>query len=243
VVDDNPEAEHRRLMVDLTFLPGLVTSTTFRIRYSPSTIDSFDQEAVTRAVDGDEDTMRRLIRAMRPTVQAEVAWTLHRYAPRGRGRDARQELADMVQEVFLSLIDNDGRALKAWRPERGRSLKSFVAMVARHQVVSILRSGRRSPWTEDPTPVEDMNLAPEPSPETALHNADEARQLMAVLRDELSTRSMMIFEALYIEQKTVEEVCGEFGLSKNALYAWRSRLRRRIGGLTRRVRGAEDTSS
>ncbi|MEM7674864.1 MAG: hypothetical protein AAF449_02550, partial [Myxococcota bacterium] len=90
-------------MVDLTFLPGLVTSTTSRIRYSPATIDSFDQSAIARALNGDEDTMRRLIRALRPTVQAEVAWTLHRHAPQGRGRDARQELADMVQEVFLSL--------------------------------------------------------------------------------------------------------------------------------------------
>ncbi|MEM7677947.1 MAG: sigma-70 family RNA polymerase sigma factor, partial [Myxococcota bacterium] len=104
-------------------------------------------------------------------------------------------------------------------------------------VISILRSGRRSPWTEEPTPVEDMDLAPEPSPETALQNADEARRLMAVLRGELSTRSMLMFEGLYIEQKTVQEICDEFGLSKNALYAWRSRLRRRIEVLTKKVRG------
>ncbi len=190
---------------------------------------------VRRAIEGDAAAMRGLVSLLRPAIQAEVAWTLQRFAPHGRGRDPRQELADMVQEVFLSLIDNEGRILVAWDPTRGRSLLSFVRLVARHQVVSRLRSNRRCPWTEEPTPLELMDFEPAPSLEAQVANADEARQVVGLLREELSTRSMLMFEGLYVEERSVEEVCEEFGLSKDALYAWRSRMKRRLQKIARRL--------
>lgn len=190
---------------------------------------------VRRAIEGDAAAMHALVSLLRPAIQAEVAWTLQRFAPHGRGRDPRQELSDMVQEVFLSLIENEGRILVAWDPTRGRSLLSFVRLVARHQVVSRLRSNRRCPWTEEPTPVELMDLEPAPSPEAQVANADEARQVVGLLREELSTRSMLMFEGLYVQERSVEEVCEEFGLSKDALYAWRSRMKRRLQKIARRL--------
>lgn len=198
-------------------------------------VETIEPDDIDRALDGDEDAMRVLVQALRPAVQMEVAWTLQRFTPRGRGRDPRQELADMVQEVFLSLLEQDGRALRAWNPSRGRTLASFVRLIARHQVISLVRSDRRCPWTEDPTPVEDMELEPTPSPEASIADRDEARRVMNKLRDELSTRSMLIFESLYIEHRSVEEVCGEFGLTKDALYAWRSRLKQKLNRVIRRL--------
>jgi RNA polymerase sigma factor (sigma-70 family) len=197
--------------------------------------DTPEQALVRAALAGEADAMRALVRLLRPTVQAEVAWSLQRFAPRGRGRDPRQELGDMVQEVFLALLDNDGRILSAWDPERGRSLTSFVQLVARHQVASVLRSNRRCPWTEDPTPVEEMVLEPAPSPEHRVVEADEARRAMGHLRGELSTRSMLMFEELYVEERSVDEVCETYGLSREALYAWRSRLKRKMQSILRKL--------
>lgn len=137
----------------------------------------------------------------------------------------------MVQEVFVALLENDGKILRAWDPSKGRSLKSFTKLVARHQVVSILRSQRRSPWKEDPTPVEELNLREPQSPERRVAQADQAHQLLGALRGELSTRSMMMFEGLYVEERTVEEICEEFEISRDAVYAWRSRLKRRVAKL------------
>jgi RNA polymerase sigma-70 factor (ECF subfamily) len=37
---------------------------------------------------------------------------------------------------------------------------------------------------------------------------------------------MHLFELLYVEEHTVEEVCAATRLSPDAVYAWRSRLRR-----------------
>ena len=191
--------------------------------------DSVNERALVEgALAGDAHAMRELVSFLRPFVQAEVAWTLRRFAPKGRNRDPRQETADMVQEVFLALFDHRGRILSAWDPSRGRTLASFVKLIARHQVVSVLRSNRRCPWTEDPTLLERMQLETDESPETALLEAQSAQRLVEALREHLSTRSMYLFEELYVEERSVEDVCSDAGMTRDALYAWRARIKRQL---------------
>lgn len=193
-------------------------------------------EVLNAALSGDGRAMRSLVGQLRPAVEAEVGATLQRRAPWRSGRDPRQERVDMVQEVFLALLSEDARTLRAWRPGRGRSLQSFVRLVARHEVISILRSGRRSPWTEDPTPIEDMSRESSEHLEDQLANLDEARRILEQLKSELGTRSVLLFEALYVEQRSVEDVCSDFQMTREALYAWRSRLRKRTRALVSRMR-------
>ena len=80
-----------------------------------------------------------------------MARVLLRRESAGLGRDVRQELEDIAQEVFAALFADGARLLKMWSPERGLSLANFVGLLAEREAISILRSGRRSPWTEDPT--------------------------------------------------------------------------------------------
>lgn len=141
----------------------------------------------------------------------------------------------MVQEVFLALFDHDGRILRAWDPSKGRGLTSFVKLIARHQVVAVLRSDRRCPWTEDPTPVERMKLENEESPEELFVEAESARRLVEALRERLSTRSMYLFEELYVEERSVDEVCSDAGMTRDALYAWRTRVKRQLRDIAEKL--------
>src|SRR5687768_1618744 len=86
-----------------------------------------------------------------PRTAPAVARGLARRMVKARGRDLRQEVEDLTQEVFVALFADDARALRLWDPARGASLANFVGLLAEREVASILRSGRRSPWTEDPT--------------------------------------------------------------------------------------------
>lgn len=189
---------------------------------------------IRRAVEGDEEAMRILVSVLRPVVQAEVAWTLHRYRPADRRYDVAQEVADLVQEVFISLLEKDGHALRAWDPARGRNLTSFVKLLTRHQVASILRSGRRCPWTEEPTNVDDLRLTPTPSHEGRVSSRQAAGVLMERLRTALNPRGMMLFESLFVEERDVDDVCREFGMTREAIYAWRTRTRRQLKQISAR---------
>ncbi|MFL6232828.1 MAG: RNA polymerase sigma factor [Thermoanaerobaculia bacterium] len=184
---------------------------------------------VRRALTGDQTALTRLIAVLTPVIQARVARTLlarrHRLAG---GRDVRQEVEDLSQEVFLALFSRDAHVLRGWQTERGLSLESFVGLVAERQVLSFLRSGRRNPWKEDPFfTAEDLETEdPESGPEEIAAGREHLSLLLDRLREELSPLGRRLFELLFVQELSQREVQAASGLSADAVYAWRSRLRR-----------------
>lgn len=182
-----------------------------------------------RALSGDPASLSRLVAVLTPVVQGRVARTLlarrHRLAA---GRDVRQEVEDLSQEVFLALFARDAHVLRSWQAERGSSLESFVGLVAERQVLSFLRSGRRNPWKEDPTlTAEELETeAPESGPEEVAAGREHLSLLLDRLREELSPLGRRLFELLFVQELSQAEVQAASGLSADAVYAWRSRLRR-----------------
>lgn len=188
---------------------------------------------VQQAIGGDRQAVRRLVDALAPVIQMRVAKALRRWRRAAGGRDLRQEVEDLTQSVFLSLFANGGQALRRWDPARGLSLPGFVGMLADHEIASILRSRRRSPWTEDPTEDEELDdgARADGGPEVATLSRETLRTLVDRLRDKLSDRGLELFYLLFVEERSTEEVCAIAGLTPDAVYAWRSRL----GRLTRQI--------
>jgi DNA-directed RNA polymerase specialized sigma24 family protein len=183
-----------------------------------------EQEKVRHALAGDAEAVRWLIALLSPVIQARVTRGLLRRA--SGGRSTRQEVEDMTQEVFVALFENGGKVLRTWEPERGMSLTNFVGLVAERQVAAILRSGRRSPWTEDPTLCEELERPSDHAtgPEARVASQQLLDVLLDRLRATLSPRGLDLWERLYLREQSVEAVCAATGMSHDALYAWRSRL-------------------
>lgn len=180
-----------------------------------------------RALAGDEKVLKRLIDVLTPVIQARVARGLLLRRQAAAGRPVRQEVQDLTQEVFLALLENDGRVLRSWDPERGLSLPNFVGLVAERQLATILRSGKKNPWKEDPTL--DANLDrewPEQGPEKVTASREELRLLFRRLAEELSPLGRHLFELIFVRELAVDDVVARTRLSADAVYAWRSRLRR-----------------
>jgi RNA polymerase sigma-70 factor (ECF subfamily) len=195
-----------------------------------------DRELLNRALSGDPSAVRELVAKLLPIIQVRVARILARRRTRG-ARDVRQEVEDFAQEVFVALFEADGRVLRAWDPERGLSLASFCGLVAEREVASILRSGRRSPWTEDATANEDLEEAVGATLETELGIAsrDQLRRLTDRLREELSPRGLELFQRLIVEEESVESVAQSTKMSAAAVYAWRSRFGKLARALAREL--------
>lgn len=177
------------------------------------------------ALGGDPAATHRLVRALVPVVQARVARTLVRRRG-GSGRDVRQEVEDLAQDVFAALFADGGRVLRAWDPERGLSLASFCGLVAEREAASILRSGRRSPWTETATELDDLerSLAAVPDVEVRVSSREQLARLVDRLREALSPRGLELFHRLVVEEESVEAVCASTGMTADAVYAWKSRI-------------------
>jgi len=183
-----------------------------------------ERERVSSALAGEAAAVEWLVALLSPVIQARVARALMRRA--GGGRSTRQEVEDLTQEVFLALFDNGGKVLRSWEPDRGMSLTNFVGLVAEREVASILRSGRRSPWTEDPTLSEELERASDDAqgPEARMISQEILAALLERVRETLSPKGLDLFERLYVRQESVEAVCSTTGMSHHAVYAWRSRL-------------------
>lgn len=199
------------------------------------TQEEMDQARVRAALDGQPDAVRALVGTLTPVVQARVARVLLRRQGASRGRDVRQEVEDLSQEVFVALFAREAKVLRSWDPARGMSLRNFVGLVAEREVASILQSGRRSPWKEDPTLGDELDRRAGPSTDHAARVESKEMFLVVLerLRARLSPKGMDLFERLLVRQEDVKSVCAATGMSADAVYAWRSRL----GKLVREIAG------
>ncbi len=188
-----------------------------------------------QALAGDDDALNRLVLALSPVIQDRVARALLRRA--SRRSNLRSVVEDLTQEVLLGLFKDQGRVLRDWDPDRGLSLPAFVGLVADRRLISMLRRMRRKPWTERPTETSQLDrhpVAPDPVDEVVAR--DHLGQMLRRLRAELSPFGWHVFQLLFVRECTVAEVGQATNLSPDAIYAWRSRLRR----LARRLRDEEE---
>ena len=186
------------------------------------------QGEIRKALSGDEAALDRLVRMLTPVIQSRVArGLLLRRTGLSAGRDVRQEVEDLTQEIFLCLFADGGRVLRSWQPERGLSLLNFVGLVAERQTASILRNGKRSPWTDDPSLPEELDApARESGPEEVAASREQLKLLLRRLTEELSPLGRHLFDLLFLRELPLEEVVQQTAMSPDAVYAWRSRLRR-----------------
>jgi RNA polymerase sigma-70 factor (ECF subfamily) len=161
---------------------------------------------------------------------------LARYNLRNRGTSA--DLEDLVQDTFAGLFSN--RALGAWDPERGLGLLGFVGLLAEREVGMAMRTRKRNPWSEEPTPHELLSDLGGATPSLAGHieARDELRRLFARARARLRGPARCYLEWLVLEERSIQAVAEQTGSSTEALYAWRSRLLRLLRALRRELAAA-----
>jgi RNA polymerase sigma-70 factor, ECF subfamily len=187
-----------------------------------------DGALLIRALAGEREATTKLVRRLRPPIQAELAHLLLRVAP-AQGRSARQELEDLVQEVFIALFDRGKKLLSSWDPARGRSLESYVRLVARSRALDVLRSRRRSPWQTEPMDHDQIEELAEPAAPQQAERAVAREKLIALQRalpEMLSSRDFSLFVALFVEERPPADVAIDVGMTAGAVYQWSSRFRR-----------------
>ncbi len=191
-------------------------------------------EEIHRACHGGRPELARLVGILLPVLSVEVAVTLQR---RGRlqRRDARQDVDDFVQDVLVHLLSDRGRVLRRWDPARGRSLASFVRLVARHRIARALEGFRGNPWSSDAAENEELDTL-DNGPSRRIESRVQLNSVLDRIHSQLNERGARLFQLLYVEQRSVAEVCELEGMSRAALDQWNARLRK----TARRLASEED---
>jgi RNA polymerase sigma factor (sigma-70 family) len=199
-----------------------------------------DVALVQRVRAGDPDAREEFLRRVTNVVRHRVARVLSR-AARNRGREQlrRQDLLDLMQDVFVVLLDRGARVLAQWDPARGLTLENFVGLVAEREALTFQRSGRRSAWAEQPTGDLAEDLHEPRCPESRTAAREQLELLFEYLSERLSPQGALVFEALYVADVPLDEICVRFAMTPVAVYSFKARLKQ----LVARFRNSMDLES
>lgn len=182
------------------------------------------QDSDTRLVDaalrGESGARRGLASRLLESIHREVSVTLSRWSrtPRGSADKAR----DLTQDVLVTLFENDARELRRWDPDRGRTLDSFVRLVARRRCARILdrELRRHGEATTEQVVLGDDSLV------ERLRHRDALRDVLRSLYAQMSARDVELFECLYVRDLDPDEVAQQLKMSRGAVNAWAYRMRK-----------------
>ena len=174
-----------------------------------------DDQALIRALRaGERSALRRTMEVYAGYTSAVLGNTL-------RGQASREDLEELLSDVFLSL----------WRSREGldpeKSLKSWLAAVARNRAVDFLRRKKET------HPVPHGLPDPAPGPEEQLLQKERIQALERALNT-LPARDRNLVYRKYYYLQTTARMAAELGLTERAvegkLYRIRRKLQKQLGG-------------
>lgn len=194
---------------------------------------SDDERLVAAALAGQAVARRQLGARLLDVIAREITHVLRRSAA-AQGRDARQEVRDLVQEVLVSLFEHDGRELRRWDPARGRQLDSFVRLVARRKAARMLGQQKGNPWADLPVDPSTLEVSEDDANTGAILRQIEQREELGCVLDALyahmSDRDFELFDLLFIQDLDPGEVAAALAMTRGAVNAWCYRTRKLARG-------------
>jgi len=137
---------------------------------------------------GDKQAWDAFVKRFCGVIYAAVAKTLRA----GAGQSNPEDLRDVVQDVFLRLLEGNYRLLRRYDPARS-SLVTYLTLIARSVALDHLRRRRPTTSLED-RPADSIAARADPPPEPL--------ELPAGL---LSVRERLVLHMLFDRQMTVAE--------------------------------------
>jgi RNA polymerase sigma factor (sigma-70 family) len=173
--------------------------------------------------------LAELVRRFGPQLLQTIAWTFRRYC---RGRE--NEAADVFQQVFVSLFEENGRRLANYDPSKG-GLGTYLSAAARNMALTALGKARNG----------HVELTDEIADESAgADAATEQAELMAriaCLVADCADSERLIYHLYFEELMPPETVAGVMGISVDSVYAKKAKLikklRARLSAVVREERG------
>ncbi len=167
----------------------------------------------------DADAWREFVSIYEPFV--------YRFARRGGLQDA--DARELVQNVLLSVA----RAVGRWRPDQQRGrFRTWLFRIARNQLLDVLAKQQRSIVASGGSGLFDLlnqTLTPGDDQNMRLENRRELLRWAAEqVKNTVNETTWNAFWMTTVQERTVETVASELGLTTGAVYIARSRVLARL---------------
>jgi len=188
--------------------------------------DSDFHALVRRAVRGNPQAVRLLVRQLVPVVLARVRRFL---GCRAGHRLGTFDAEDLAQEIWCKLLEDGARLLLAWDPARSATPEGYVGMLAQRELFNRLQAetALKRGGGERPLPLDDAapQAAPAPDPEADAAARELLAELSLHLVAALPERGLDVLRLLYEEGHEPAEAAAALGVSLQVVYNWQHRIR------------------
>jgi RNA polymerase sigma-70 factor (ECF subfamily) len=158
---------------------------------------------------------------------------------RGRGlKPGTSDVDDIVENVFVALLERDGRLLRRYDPQH--KLATYLGVIARTQCHRWLRARKArvelpdEMWGES---LADSGALPAPVGLERVEALEVVRRALA----ELTDREQDLLRAFYFENQDYKELAEKFGMSVNSVGAALTRARTKLEAEMRKRTDLTDT--
>ena len=156
-------------------------------------------ELLSQCLDGRSGAWDAFVARYAPVILAAVCHTLRTYSP----ATVQRVSEDIVQDVFVKLIDRDLRLLRTYDPSRA-SLATWLTIVTRSTTIDSLRRKRLSTIPLEQAPPVEVSSADPDRPASATQGLPTGL---------LTPRQRLILQLLFDRQMSPEDVSQLLGIS------------------------------
>jgi RNA polymerase sigma factor (sigma-70 family) len=166
-----------------------------------------------------------------------VVRTLRRYD----ATFSRDDLEDLVGEVWVALLRDDLKKLRAYRPEKGFRLASWIALIATNTTIDRLRARQaEDTYLEDLAAPDPASVANEPD-EDAMQR--QRAELAQAALDELTAEERAFVHDCFHEQRAPEDIARQHGVAVNTIYSRKFKIREKLARIVRRLECADQRAA
>jgi RNA polymerase sigma factor (sigma-70 family) len=149
---------------------------------------------------------------------------------------SRDDLDDLLGDVWLVLLRDDLRKLRQYDAARGFRIASFLGLVATNATIDHLRA-RQAEATPLDEVVEDFASLRAEAPRDVVEEQQQAALARAAL-DQLSGEERDFVIGCFRDERSPEELARALGVSTNTVYSRKFKIREKLQKIVRALDGA-----
>ena len=186
-----------------------------------------EQSLLELALERSELAWLELMRRYRKLIYGCIHRTLSRYGV----RPSEDSADDVFADVCLRLLTNDMRRLRAFNPDRGSKLSSWIGLVAINAAHDHLRARARVPAA---ICLDDGPECADSTPDPLVRVLQRERSLsLRRLVHHLPARDRAFLDLCLHRDLSPHEIARRLRISVKTVYSRRSRIERRLANLAR----------
>jgi len=195
----------------------------------PRDMETDDRALLRRCIDGDRRAWDLLVDRVSRYVYYLIQLTARRYA----AELTADEMGDLHNDLFLALMEDDCRRLRAFQGKNGCSVRSWIRIITIRKTLDALRK-RRPHLSLDvgrddgERSIELVDHGPDPLAALLAKSRTQRRARLAELTDGLSESDRLLLEMLYVEKMSATAIAALLRIKKGAVYTRKTRLIQRL---------------